>query len=61
MTITHKLPLHVDVILSSGRTITHRYIDNGAQEAIPTTGDEEMTEAEWEVYVALRLSRQQEI
>jgi len=39
-----------DIRLSSGRTITHRPLPNGSNEAIPTTGAEEMTQAEWEEY-----------
>lgn len=39
-----------DVVLSSGRTMTHRRMDNGATEAIPTTGHPSMTHDEWTEY-----------
>ncbi len=39
-----------DIHLASGRTIRHHRMDNGAQDAIPTTGARELTEAEWQDY-----------
>jgi hypothetical protein len=45
------------VKLSSGRTIRHHRMLNGAMEAIPTTGPEAMTNAEWEEYTAIVRAR----
>jgi hypothetical protein len=42
-----------DIILSSGRTVRHTPAPNGAQYADPTTGPEDLTEAEWEEYCAI--------
>ncbi len=46
-----RLPLHPDVTLSTGRVVTHRYMENGAQFAhIANDEKAEMTDAEWEEY-----------
>lgn len=39
-----------DVILKSGRVVSHVRGKNGAQLATPTTGPEELTESEWSDY-----------
>lgn len=44
-----------DIKLSTGRTITHRRIANGPQIATPTTGPDEMTDAEWIEYCEIIL------
>lgn len=44
------LTLRPDLLLSSGRTITHRRLPNGAQEAMPTTGYYAMTNEEYDEY-----------
>jgi hypothetical protein len=44
-------PLHPDVVLSTGRIVTHSYMENGAQFAAIKDDDlAEMTDAEWEEY-----------
>lgn len=46
-------PLAADLVLSTGRTITHRRLANGAQEALVVgTANGAMTDAEWAEYVA---------
>ena len=49
-----------DCKLSTGRTIKHRPMANGAQEAYAVPGNYEMTNAEWEEYCAAQtvLSKQ---
>lgn len=42
-----------DVLLSSGRTILHSRMPNGAQRAEPSTGANSMTNAEWEEYCTI--------
>lgn len=51
--MTEKAKVHADVTLSSGRVIRHERMENGAQMATPTTGPEEMTDAEWTEYVSI--------
>lgn len=42
--------LSVDVKLSTGRTVVHSRLPNGAQQATPTPGSDTMTPAEWAEY-----------
>ena len=42
-----------DITLSTGRVVTHERMDNGAWNAVPTTGPDELTEAEWIEYVGI--------
>ena len=42
-----------NITLSTGRTITHSRMANGAQFAQPTTGPVEMTDAEWDEYCTI--------
>jgi hypothetical protein len=46
-------PLTPDMTLSTGRTIQHAYLTNGAQHANPADGGT-LTEAEWEEYCRRR-------
>lgn len=48
MTITR--PIRENVRLSSGRTIAHTRLPNGATDARPTTGSYAMTRAEFTEY-----------
>lgn len=39
-----------DIVLASGRVVTHTRLQSGAWEAVPTTGPEELTNDEWSDY-----------
>ncbi len=47
------MDIRSDITLSSGRTVRHSRMANGAQRVTPTTGPEELTEAEWDEYCAI--------
>lgn len=48
--IKRKHRSNASVLLSSGRTIAHSPLANGAIQATPTTGPAELTDQEWEEY-----------
>jgi hypothetical protein len=50
---TFSTPKPVDVRLSSGRIITHLAEVDGTFSTFPTTGDDQMTDAEWREYCSL--------
>lgn len=54
------MKLHADISLSSGRIIRFSPMANGAQSATPTTGPQEMTEAEYAEYAAETVRRNAE-
>ena len=49
-----------DVVLPSGRVVQHTLLPNGALSVKPTSGDEELTNDEWNDYCVMMVKASRE-